>query len=70
MEFTDLLQSLTLEQAVKWSQSNEKTLFIDYELLGPADIRWTTARQDAIENRFYRLLVARFVNWNGEAVYL
>ena len=55
MEFTDLLQSLTLEQAVEWSQSNEKPLFIDYELLGPADIRWTTARQAAIENRFYRL---------------
>lgn len=66
--FADFIDSLTLDQAIAWANSDEKTLYIDYEILGPADIRWNETRQDAIENRFSRLLVARFVNWDGNKV--
>jgi hypothetical protein len=66
--FEEFTNTLTIEQAAAWTNTQEKTLFVDYEILGPADIRWTEARQDAVEKSFYRLLVARFVNWNGEAI--
>lgn len=56
MKFADFLDGLTILEAKHWEMTSEKVLYIDDDLLGPADLRLTDARLNAIEEKFESLL--------------
>ena len=58
----EILESLTLQQAKTWKATNEKYLYIDYEVVAQHGISLNSLRDDrllnAIEARFEQLLAA------------
>lgn len=56
MKFSEFLETLTIEQAIEWNKTNEKTLYVDDDILSPAGFWMNDARQDAVETKFESLL--------------
>ena len=56
MKIEDLIASLTIDHARAWNATNEKTLFVDYEILCDAGFRLSTQALDLIEARLEALL--------------
>ena len=56
----EILESLTLEKAKEWQATNEKFLYIDYEITSPLGVSLCDLKDDrllnAIEERFIALL--------------
>lgn len=56
MTFKELLNSLTLEQAKEWDATNEKWLWIDYNIMCDQEFLMIDETVNAIEARFEELL--------------
>ena len=56
MTFKELLDSLTLEQAREWDATNEKWLWIDYNIMCDQEFLMIDETVNAIEARFEELL--------------
>lgn len=63
MNFKELLDSLTLEQAAAWDTSSEKILYIDNEICGPADCWLSDSRLKMVEERLEELLKNDHEEW-------
>ncbi len=52
----DIINELTLEQAIEWNNRTDKILYIEWEILDPENITAIDSRIAAIEDRFEELL--------------
>ena len=54
--FADLLESLTLEQAIAWNDDPEQWVHCDYKILSPYNFRATDYTVRQVEDRLIALL--------------
>ena len=58
----NILNSLTLDQAYTWFNLVDKWVYIDDNILSPANLKATDARVNAIENKFLDMLAIEEIN--------
>jgi hypothetical protein len=54
--FADLLESLTLEQAIAWNDDAEQWMHVDDKILSPHNFRASDWAVNQVEDRFTSLL--------------
>ena len=51
-----IIDSLTIDQAMQWDAATDKWVFIDDTILAPANLKATDARVNAIEDAFMAII--------------